>query len=333
MSDINSLLYKDFFNDTDVLHFIINSDYAIIQSNKIATKLFNIKSELPFDIRKLQAIKKPTRFFETISDVFENKEKVFECYLIQDKNTVPYKVYAKRIEVEGLFYIICTAHTIIDKKELEDQILKAVIETEEKERSRFAKDLHDGLGPLLSTIKLYVHELKSTDSSEEEKQEYIKYIIELLDEAVTNTREISNNLTPQIISTYGLVKSIDSFKNKVNATQKLKINFFNQDVPEDLSKTIKLTLFRIIIELINNTINHASANCIYIGLYVKNNKLHLDYKDDGICFNLNDALTKGTSGIGLINIINRIKSMSGTFSFNEKLTKGVEMKFSIDINK
>ena len=98
-----------------------------------------------------------------------------------------------------------------------------------------------------------------------------------------------------------------------------------------LNESIDLTLFRIITELINNSIKHASANNIFIDLFSENNILHLNYKDDGVGFNLNEALKKGSSGIGLINIINRIKSMSGNFYFNEQVKIGVDMQFSIEI--
>jgi signal transduction histidine kinase len=267
-----------------------------------------------------------------LSRVKDAHHHIFEFeYKEPNGRTIPYEVFAKLINRDDNPLVMCTAHTIFNSKEVENRILSAVIETEENERSRFAKDLHDGLGPLLSTIKLYVHELDEDDVDEEERRSYIKYVIELIDEAVSNTRAISNNITPQIISSYGLVKSIESFCNKVNITQKLNIDFVHEDIPGSLDKSIELTLFRIIIEMINNTIKHAFAENIELKLYTKASKLYLEYKDDGVGFELDKALKKGSSGIGLTNIINRVKSMSGNIHFNEALEKGIDIRFSIDI--
>ena len=332
MDKLDFSTYFTFFKKSNILCFIVDDNGVVISVNDIAQKVINIYETQNLKLENINNIINNKQFTNKLLETLEKGEKVFEFEITSSKNqTMPYEIYSKKIIVDNNTYIACSAHTVINKKEVENKILSAVIETEEKERSRFAKDLHDGLGPLLSTIKLYVHELNSDDNTKNEKEEYINYIIELLDEAVTNTREISNNLTPQIISTYGLVKSIDSFKNKINATHKLEISFTNRNIPDNLEKTIKLTLFRIITELINNSIKHASANNIFIDLFSEKNILHLNYKDDGIGFNLSEALKKGSSGIGLTNIINRIKSLSGNFYFNEQVKIGVDMQFSIEI--
>jgi len=332
MDKLDFSVYFSFFNESKILCFIIDKNGNVASFNNIAKQIFSITETQKVKLENINTIVNNKQFIKNLLETFEKGQKVFEFEINSNKKQIiPYEIYAKRITIDNNTYIACSAHTIINKNEVENKILSAVIETEEKERSRFAKDLHDGLGPLLSTIKLYVHELNSDDNTKNEKEEYINYIIELLDEAVTNTREISNNLTPQIISTYGLVKSIDSFKNKINATHKLEVSFTHKNIPNKLEKTIKLTLFRIITELINNSIKHASANNIFIDLFSENNILHLNYKDDGVGFNLNEALKKGSSGIGLINIINRIKSMSGNFYFNEQVKIGVDMQFSIEI--
>lgn len=327
-------LYIESFKQIGTLQFILNADSLIVEANESACKAFGLcfaKQEV-IAFSEIAGFIYPENIAQNIAESWQKGSHIFELEYKQNFKIVPYEVYTKSISINNEKYLICSAHTIFNSREVENKILSAVIETEEKERSRFAKDLHDGLGPLLSTIKLYVHELSSDDIKSQEQQEYIQYIIELLDEAVTNTRDISNNLTPQIISSYGLVKSIESFINKINITQKLNISFLCKDVPDNLPKTIELTLFRIVIELINNTIKHAYADQIVLSLFTKDARLFLEYKDDGIGFDLEKALKKGSSGIGLTNIINRIKSMSGDFSFNDQLEKGAEIKFSIAIN-
>ena len=336
IKDISSEIRSTFFNKNETLCFVLDLDGQFIDANTVTCKILNIENSNidKININNLSVFVDSKKFLTKLQETDINNKVIFEFDIKDIKNQIiPYEIYAQKIHVNNQSFIICNAHTIFNSKEVENRILSAVIETEENERSRFAKDLHDGLGPLLSTIKLYVHELNSEDNSKQEKKEYINYITELLDEAVTNTREISNNLTPQIISTYGLVKSIDSFKNRINATDKVTVSFTNKDIPSNLQKSIKLTLFRIVTELINNTIKHAEATNINIDLFTNMDVLHLNYKDDGIGFDLNEAIENGSSGIGLTNIINRIRSMSGNFYFNNEIKKGIDMQFSIKIIK
>ena len=330
-------LYQEYFKQIDTLSFILDENGFFIDANQLCTSVFGFDYDkiTKYNILSIDLLKEKNNMLTNIHKSWTVGKHIFEFELFQNnKLTIPYEVYAKKVQLNNIDYLFCNAHTIFNSKEVENKILSAVIETEEKERSRFAKDLHDGLGPLLSTIKLYVHELDYADIEKKESKEYINYIIELLDEAVTNTRDIANNLTPQIISTYGLVKSIDAFKSKVNATNKVLIDFTSENILEDnISKTIKLTLFRIITELINNTLKHAFADHISIKLYTSDTKLILEYKDDGIGFDFDKALKKGSSGIGLVNIINRIKSMSGEIDFKTAVPKGVNIEFSIQLDK
>lgn len=329
-------IHQEYFDQIDTLGFILDKNGFFVEANNLTCKIFRFDKDKISEnnILDLEIFKDKKSMRSSIQESWILNSNIFEFEVPQNnKRTIPYELYVRKGMLNNTEYLFCNAHTIINSKEVENKILSAVIITEEKERSRFAKDLHDGLGPLLSTIKLYVHELDYADIEKKESKEYIKYIIELLDEAVSNTRDIANNLTPQIISTYGLVKSIDAFSNKINVTNKLRILFNSDNINEDkISKTIKLTSFRIITELINNTLKHAFANEIRIDLYSKDEKLYLDYKDDGIGFDIDRALKKGSSGIGLVNIINRIKSMSGHISFESPSHKGVHIRFNINLN-
>ena len=326
--------FKTIFNSSSDMIFVLDLDNNFIDVNEEACKMLGYsKTELM--TMQFSDIKSS----KYLNIIHLNKEKIrklgqyiFESeHVTKDGKTIPVEINSKLINFNNNQYILCIARNISERKEVEKQILTAIIETEEKERSRFAKDLHDGLGPLLSTIKLYVNELSSDDIEKKEKKDFIKYTNELIDEAVSNTRNISNNLTPQIIADYGLIKSIESFCIKINAIHKLEINFKNSNIPDKLEKSIELTIFRIVIELINNTIKHANAKNIHLWLDYSNHKLILNYKDDGIGFDVNAALQKGSSGIGLVNIVNRVKSLKGTCDFSNKPNQGSSIKIKIDI--
>lgn len=207
------------------------------------------------------------------------------------------------------------------------QILNTVIDTEEKERKRFAQDLHDGLGPLLSTIKLYNKSIL-TAKNDENKAIAIEKSLETIDEAISSIKEIANNISPHILRNFGLVVAINSFVNKFSDTNKENISF-QHDINKRFNTKIESALFRIVIELINNTFKYAYANNISISLDYYDGIIGLRYADDGIGCDLESVMQNHT-GNGISNIINRTKSLNGEININTKIDKGFFVQISIN---
>jgi signal transduction histidine kinase len=203
---------------------------------------------------------------------------------------------------------------------------------EERERKRFAKDLHDGLGPLLSSIKIYVNELQDEDTPVSEKKDMLRYVNELIDEAVNDTRTIANNLMPSIIADYGLLKALKNFCDKLQASKAINITFSPEVRHQRFDKTLEIILYRVTLELINNTLKHASARNIEIHLFETEQELELNYKDDGIGFDLQQATAKG-HGMGLSNIQHRIQSINGYCEFRSEAGKGLMVLIEIQKEK
>jgi signal transduction histidine kinase len=225
--------------------------------------------------------------------------------------------------------ILSISRNLKVRNELERKVLSAVIQTEERERERFSKDMHDGLGPLLSTVKLYVGEIANSDNTANEKELYIKQVNEIIDEAVTSTREISNNLMPRVIHEYGVVKAIQAFCNKINLTNRIKIEFQTTGVDQSMDMNIQLILFRVISELINNTIKHAKATLITIHIEAKGDRIRVEFTDNGIGFNTEKIMGDKKTGIGLKSIISRIKSINGVCKFSSEEGKGFRIIIEI----
>jgi two-component system NarL family sensor kinase len=217
--------------------------------------------------------------------------------------------------------------------ELENMLPQIVLEMEEKERKRFAKDLHDGLGPLLSSIKIYVNELQDADTSEDEKKEMLRYVNELIDEAVNDTRTIANNLMPSIIADYGLVKALKNFCDKLQASKAVNISFSPEILHQRFDKTLEIILYRIVLELINNTIRHASAKNIEIHLFETDKELELNYKDDGTGFDVRKVMSREDRGLGLSNIQHRMQSVNGRCEFRSEPGKGMMVLIEIEKEK
>ena len=271
--------------------------------------------------------------------VGENRKKIYELgtYAFESEHVtksgivIPVEFLSRVVSYKNEKLILSVVRNLSQRKEVERKILSAVIYAEERERERIAKDMHDGLGPLLSTIKLYVNELKPMNLTSEERDDLINSSNDLIDDAVNATRTISNNLMPRIIKTYGLIKAVEEFCNKINKTNKLKIEFETENIPDRLNPEVEIILFRVISELINNTIKHANANKILILLIKNDDKISLYFKDDGIGFDVDTIMNSDHIGMGLKNVISRVKSINGNYTFSSSPNNGFTIKIDINV--
>ena len=323
--------YQMLFNNSSDQIFVMEADGLLLEVNQSACDRLGYSRENL--LQKKFAELKSSLSAEGVQDHLDQIRKkdmhIFETELLSVAGKrIPVEMSCRFIAIEDKPCITCVARSISERKELEKRVLIATIETEENERSRFAREIHDGLGPLLSTIKLYVNELETADK--EEREAHSKYINQLIDEAVSSARNIANNITPKIITDYGLLRSLEEFCAGINATKLLHIRFRPEGISQNLGSTIELSLYRIITELINNTIKHAQAQQVDIELKQEGNRIWLRYKDNGIGFELDRALEKGDQTLGLRNIISRVRSLKGDFSFRNS-SPGIEMKIVLDV--
>ncbi|MBN2173544.1 MAG: sensor histidine kinase [Bacteroidales bacterium] len=212
----------------------------------------------------------------------------------------------------------------------ESRILSTIITTEEKERRRFAKDLHDGLGPLLSSIKMSISSL----SQKKQKEQDIKVIgnmEEMVNEALDSIKEISNNLSPHILDNFGLLSAVKSFAQQVSISKAIDIDVNSNLKDKRFDRNVEVILYRVICELISNTVKHASAKTINVDLFQKENKVNLYYFDDGIGFDLDEVMSKEYDGMGIPNILSRIKSINGTINVEREKNKGVHISIEVKL--
>ena len=250
------------------------------------------------------------RFFNDFMYLLEGGLKKGQEYLIETRSgkQYPITIYFTSIqeegEIKGLRGIIID---ISRSKKLEREALGAVMDTEERERKRFSEDLHDGLGPLLSTIKLYINQMNSQSNTEVESKELLQTVNELIDEAIGTTRHIANNILPGSIRDNGLWPAIESFCRKLQQTGTMNCVLENKTTKR-LRMNVESNVYRILIELINNTIKHARAGEIKIRMWSVDNKVHISYSDNGIGFS-----SQQSEGMGLINIKNRSAALNGQY--------------------
>ena len=202
---------------------------------------------------------------------------------------------------------------------LNKRILTAVLRTEEKARSRFSKELHDGLGPLLSSAKMSLTAL-AREEHDAEQREIIANTTYVIDEAIRSLREISNNLSPHVLNDFGLARGVQNFIDKSAAMHDVKIRFTTNLRSERFDTDIEVILYRVICELINNSLKHAACTSINLSLSQSGTSLALDYSDNGRGFNPQAMMG---CGMGLSNISSRINSLGGTFEITSSKGKGM----------
>ena len=208
--------------------------------------------------------------------------------------------------------------------ELYKSKIVAEIATLEKERARIASDLHDELGPILSSIKFKIN---SIDINNEEDKFQLEKASTHIDDIIHRMREISNGLMPNTLLRKGPVFAVEEFINQIIKTDKLLIEFKHYDIPE-IPREKAIHLYRIIQEIIHNTVKHARAGKLKIELKSVNGSLVLLSEDNGAGFDY-PAASKEHYGLGLRNLLSRTELLEGSMFVDSKPGKGT--KFTIEI--
>lgn len=215
----------------------------------------------------------------------------------------------------------------------EKMFLNTIIQTEEKERKRFAKDLHDGMGPLLSSVKMSVSSLAHM-KHDDATREIVENTEIVINEAIKSLKEISDNLSPHVLNNFGLVRALNNFANKINITKTIRIKIESDLKDERFDNNVEVVLYRVICELINNTIKHAHAKKIDISLTKESDYLSITYKDDGKGFDVSKIIDQpSSSGMGFSNIYSRINSLKGEINIASEQKKGTLVTIKVLMNE
>jgi len=220
------------------------------------------------------------------------------------------------------------AKLLLETNRLEKLRFKAVIESEEKERKRIAVELHDGLGQLLSTAKMNVESLDDAVAlSDEEDRAIYLTSLSLIDEAVSEVRNISHNLMPGALIKLGLIAAITDLTKKINTSGKIQVVFnFDRDF-EKLNETTEIALFRIVQEVLNNSMKHSKAKEIKVELLKRTTEMQLIITDDGIGMDVSNI--EKSEGIGWKNIYSHVALLNGEIDIQSNKSFGTKIQITI----
>jgi signal transduction histidine kinase len=223
------------------------------------------------------------------------------------------------ILIREIFYSLKRAET--DRQRSEKKVINAIINTEENERRRFAKDLHDGLGPILSTVKMSLSALSNL-IKDPSGTVILNNTTHLVNEAIATIKDISNNLSPHVLSNFGLSSAIGAFTTKINQTMAVEIVFKSNMESQRLENDKEVVIYRAVCELINNSILHSGASKIEIELNKHEKFVTLQFYDNGRGFDTSTLTKEDLKGMGLSNIETRVKTVEGVFILESTPGKG-----------
>jgi len=207
---------------------------------------------------------------------------------------------------------------------LQEQEIKsynAMLEGQEEERKRIATDLHDRLGSMLSTVKLMFASLADKmDAQTPLIADRKDKVNALIDEAVLEVRRVSHNLSTGTVSSFGLVAALEDLCESIDKTGMIRCKFLCYGMDERLSQPLEIGIFRMVQELVNNTLKHAKAKQLTIQLNRHENALTVTVEDNGIGFDVTEKRRKG--GIGLKNLEIRAEKMEGSYHVDARPGQG-----------
>ncbi|QSE98763.1 PAS domain S-box protein [Fulvivirga lutea] len=319
MANLPGMVYRSAHKNDFKLTFVSEGSleltgYTPDQLKTSKSSIFNIIKEnyhdkIRRDVAEAIAEKKPYKLFYEIYTaagpkwVFDRGQEIEKGYL------------------EGIII------DITDRVESEEKIVQTIIQTEDRERKRIAKELHDSLGQKLTTVSLYFNSLKDKELEYNELNTRLVKGLGFLELAIKETRNISHNLMPRNVEDFGLKLSIESLVNELNAISETKFSFYDNLQDKDISVNLGLHLYRITQEAINNVLKYAEAKQVAIQLMLYPDLIIWSIEDDGKGFDITQL--EKEQQFGLEGIRQRAQLLSGNATIESRINHGTSITIEI----
>ncbi|MEQ1798666.1 MAG: sensor histidine kinase, partial [Lacibacter sp.] len=229
----------------------------------------------------------------------------------------------------------------ISELETQEQLTatEAVLKGEEQERTRLAKDLHDGLGGMLSGIKYSFNTMKGNLIMTPDNAQAFERSMDMLDSSIKEMRRVAHNMMPEALVKFGLDTALKDFCNDINQTGALGITYQSIGLEgQEINQTTAITIYRIVQELINNTMKHAGAKAAIVQVTKSGNQISVTVEDDGKGFDtaiLNQSKARPDDqvgrGIGWTNIQNRVDFLKGKLDVSSEAGKGTSVLIELTV--
>ncbi|MBR8534958.1 PocR ligand-binding domain-containing protein [Carboxylicivirga sediminis] len=215
---------------------------------------------------------------------------------------------------------------ITQQKEQDKQIVSAIWDAEERQRTRISMELHDSIGATMSAISMYMNTL----NTQYPQNKLLQQVDSIVKQTANDIRLVARELKPPELETLGLAESLNAIRLLYSKFDKLNIKFLTDNLTKEPGKDVQLTIYRIVSELISNSIKHGKADSMTVSLFNHNGEIFLLYEDNGHGnFSLDNSL-KG-AGMGIKNIMTRVRTYGGACQFfpikGFGLIVGIQLKY------
>jgi len=212
--------------------------------------------------------------------------------------------------------------------EHQKELIQSTLIMQEEERKRIAQDLHDAISSKLNIVSLNANFLTEENITSKETNTIGKHILNITSTILESSRKIAHDLLPPTLERFGLKAALEELCEEVGETKKFEVHYHNLKYKDGLlSSDEELHLFRIVQELMNNSIKHSRATQISLVMNHKENSLYLQYIDNGKGFDL-ERIVKA-KGIGMSGINNRVAILNGDITIKSSLGNGINVNIQV----
>ncbi len=219
----------------------------------------------------------------------------------------------------------------ITARKLADAALASVsgklIEAQEQERRRIARELHDDIGQRLALLAIELAQLQQSSSNPSEFPGRIGKLQHPTSEIAADIQSLSHELHSSRLQYLGLAAALRGFCQEFSEQQKVEVDFKTHDLPTPLSPDISLCFFRVLQEALHNAAKHSGVRHFEVRLWGTPDEIHLTISDSGVGFDI--EATKASRGLGLISMQERLKLLNGTLSIESQLQRGTTIHASV----
>ncbi len=215
------------------------------------------------------------------------------------------------------------------EKDHELLVVNSLLKGQEEERGRMARDLHDGLGGMLSGIKFSMHHMKENLIVTSENVAVFERSLDLIDTSIAELRRIAHNMMPEGLVSYGLDEALKQYCSSVNTTGMLRVSYQSVGLGSRMPEAVEITSYRIIQELLNNILKHAGATEAMVQVIRDEGRLNIVVEDNGKGFDKNALDEK--KGAGWVNIRARVDYLKGQLELNSEPGKGTQVNIEFKL--
>jgi signal transduction histidine kinase len=309
--------------------------YYLKQANIIDDSLKTIESKAAISEieNKYQAAQKEKEILQL------QKDKQLQAFSIKQESTLNYILIGSLAGILMLGILLYRNYR--QRQQLQQQriaelekdrqltAVEAMLKGQEEERSRLAKDLHDGLGGLLSGVKYSLSNMKDNLIITPDNMTVFERSLDMLDTSIKELRRVAHNMMPEMLTKFGLDEALKEYCNGVNATKLLTLKYQSLGMQQRLEQSTEIIIYRIVQELLNNILKHASAGEAFVQLIKEENRLSVVVEDNGKGFDPN--LPGNKIGAGLANVRSRVEYLKGQLDIHAEPGKGTLINIEFNL--